>query len=58
MNMAIVMTKDSKLRVIFETGVRDEGKPIYKAKSYFNVAANVTPDPLQQVGLALAFLST
>jgi Protein of unknown function (DUF1659) len=56
--MAIVMTKDSRLRVIFETGLSDEGKPIYKAKSYSNVADGVTPEQLQQVGLALASLST
>ena len=36
----------------------DEGKPIYKTKSYSNVAEDVTPDQLQQVGEALASLST
>jgi hypothetical protein len=52
------MTKDSRLRVIFETGLSDEGKPIYKAKSYSNVAEGVTPDQLQKVGVALASLTT
>ena len=56
--MAIKMTKDSKLRVIFETGLTEEGKPIYKTKSYANVAEGVTPDQLQDVGVALASLST
>lgn len=56
--MAIKMTRDSKLRVIFQTGLSDEGKPIYKAKSYSNVAEDVTPDQLQQVGEALGSLST
>ena len=56
--MAIKMTRDSKLRVVFQTGDTDEGKPIYKTKSYANVAEDVTPDQLQQVGEALASLST
>ena len=56
--MAIKMTRDSKLRVVFQTGDTDEGKPIYKTKSYSNVAEDVTPDQLQQVGEALASLST
>ena len=56
--MAIKMTKDSKLRVIFETGLGEGGKPIYKTKSYSNVAEGVTPDQLSQVGEALASLST
>ena len=56
--MAIKMTKDSKLRVIFETGLTEEGKPIFKTRSYSNVAEDVTPEQLQQVGEALASLST
>ena len=56
--MAIKMTRDSKLRVVFQTGLNEEGKPIYKTKSYSNVAENVTPNQLQQVGEALASLST
>ena len=44
--MAIKMTKDSKLRVIFETGLTGEGKPIYKTKSYSNLAEDVTPEQL------------
>ena len=56
--MAIKMTRDSKLRVVFQTGLNEEGKPIYKTKSYANVAEEVTPDQLQQVGEALASLST
>ena len=56
--MAIKMTRDSKLRVVFQTGHTEEGKPIYKTKSYSNVAEDVTPDQLQQVGEALASLST
>ena len=56
--MAIKMTRDSNLRVIFETGLTEEGKPIYKTKSYSNLAEDVTPDQLSQVGEALASLST
>ena len=56
--MAIKMTRDSKLRVVFQTGLTEEGKPIYKTKSYANVVEDVTPDQLQQVGEALASLST
>ena len=54
--MAIKMTRDSKLRVVFQTGLNEEGKPIYKTKSYANVAEDVTPDQLQQVGEALGFV--
>jgi hypothetical protein len=55
--MAIKMTKDSKLRVTFETGLTEEGKLIYKTKSYSNLAEEVTPEQLSQVGEALASLS-
>ena len=54
--MAIKMTRDSRLRVVFQTGLTGEGKPIYKTKSYSNVAEDVTPDQLPQVGEALASL--
>ncbi|WP_428910020.1 DUF1659 domain-containing protein [Niallia sp. Krafla_26] len=55
--MALLMTKDSKLRVIFEIGTSEEGKPIFKTKSYANVVEGATPDQLYQAAQALASLS-
>ena len=55
--MALLMTKDSRLRLIFEVGTGEDGKPLFKAKSYSNVVEGATPEQLQQVGMALASLS-
>ena len=57
MKMATLMPIDSKLRLIFETGINGEGKPIFKTKSYSNIVEGATPDALQQAGQALASLS-
>ncbi len=55
--MAFLATRDIKLRLIFETGLSESGKPIYKAKSYGNIVEGVTADQLDQVGRALASLT-
>ena len=57
MKMATLMPIDSKLRLIFETGIGEGGKPIYKTKSYPNIVEGATPDGLTQVADALASLS-
>ncbi|WP_338472516.1 DUF1659 domain-containing protein [Niallia sp. XMNu-256] len=55
--MAILVAMDSKLRLVYETGIGEGGKPIYKAKSYGNIVEGVTANQLQQVAQALASLS-
>jgi len=55
--MAVILAKDLKLRISYETGVGEDGKPVLKTKSYANVSDSATPDQLQQVGQALASLS-
>lgn len=55
--MAQEMLMDSKLRLVFEAGVNEKGEPVFKAKTYNNIAKTATPEQLQQAALALANLS-
>ena len=54
--MAIKMTRDSKLRVVFQTGLTEEGKPIYKTKSYSNVAEECDTRSVATSGRSFGFL--
>ena len=55
--MAQAMLKDSRLTLVFETGMSEDGKPIHKTKSYANVQKDATPDQLSQAADALGSLS-
>lgn len=55
--MAQTLAKGFKLRLTYETGIGDGGKPIYKAKTYAGVVESATADQLYQVAQALASLS-
>lgn len=54
--MAQAKLADSKLRLVFEAGMDEKGKPIYKAKTFNNVKKEATPDQLFQVAQALSVL--
>ncbi|PWW32119.1 uncharacterized protein DUF1659 [Cytobacillus oceanisediminis] len=49
---------DTKLRLVFETGLDEQGKPIHKSKTYSSLKQSATPDQLYAVGQAVASLST
>ncbi|PLR75202.1 hypothetical protein CU633_22350 [Bacillus sp. V3-13] len=54
--MAQAMLMESRLRLVFETGVNEKGEPVFKTKTYSNVKKEATPDQLHQTALALAGL--
>ncbi|SEN88425.1 Protein of unknown function [Mesobacillus persicus] len=55
--MAQAMLKNSRLTLVFETGMNEKGEPIFKGKSYANVQKEATADQLHQAATALAGLS-
>ena len=54
--MAQAMLKDSRLTLVFETGLNEKGEPIFKGKSYGNVRKEATADQLHQAAVALGGL--
>ncbi|MDQ1000570.1 hypothetical protein QFZ28_000970 [Neobacillus niacini] len=55
--MAQAVVTASKLRLVFQVGMDDEGKPILKAKTFNNIQKSATPDQLFQAAQALIGLS-
>ncbi|MFJ5762391.1 DUF1659 domain-containing protein [Neobacillus sp. NPDC093182] len=55
--MAQAVVTASKLRLVFQVGMDDEGKPVLKAKTFNNIQKSVTPDQLLQAAQALIGLS-
>lgn len=55
--MAAANLYETKLRMTFETGMDEKGKPIYKAKTLNNIKKEATTDQLFQVAQALSVLS-
>lgn len=55
--MAEAMLMDSRLRLLFETGLNDKGEAIYKTKTYSNIRKGATADQLFQAAQALGGLS-
>ncbi|MGG0718552.1 DUF1659 domain-containing protein [Robertmurraya massiliosenegalensis] len=55
--MAEAMIIDSKLRLLFETGLNEKGEPVYKTKTYNNIDKEATADQLSQAAQALGGLS-
>jgi hypothetical protein len=56
--MAQAVVTASKLRLVFQVGMDDEGKPVLKAKTFNNIQKSATPDQLLQAAQALIGLST
>lgn len=56
--MAQAIIIDSKLRLVFETGLNGQGTPVYKSKTYNSVKQSATADQLFTVGQAIAGLSS
>ncbi|KGM46314.1 DUF1659 domain-containing protein [Neobacillus niacini] len=55
--MAQAVVTASKLRLVFQVGMDDDGKPILKAKTFNNIQKSATPDQLLQAAQALIGLS-
>lgn len=54
--MAQGLLENTKLRMIFETGLNEKGEPILKTKTFSNVKKEATVDQLFQAAQALAVL--
>ncbi|MFF2449651.1 DUF1659 domain-containing protein [Neobacillus sp. NPDC058068] len=54
--MAMELLLGTKLRMVFEAGIDDEGKPLYKAKTFSNVKKEATADQLFQAAQAISVL--
>ncbi|MBO0958798.1 DUF1659 domain-containing protein [Neobacillus sp. MM2021_6] len=54
--MAQALLEGTKLRLLFEAGIDDKGKPILKAKSFNNITKAATADQLSQAAQAIAVL--
>jgi hypothetical protein len=55
--MAMATLIESKLRLVFETGIDEQGHPVYKTKTFNNVKKEATTDQLFQAAQALSALS-
>ena len=56
--MAQAVITTSKLRVVFQVGMDDDGKPLLKAKTFSNIQKSATPDQLLQAAQAIIGLSS
>jgi hypothetical protein len=54
--MAQTVIQHSQLRLVFEVGVDEAGKPKYKRKNFNNIKMTATPEQLFAVSQALASL--
>jgi len=54
--MAQALLEGTKLRMVFETGVDEEGNPILRAKTFSNVKSGATTDQLFQAAQAICVM--
>ncbi len=54
--MAQSLLEGTKLRLVFEAGMDDDGEPILRAKTFSNVKKEATVDQLFQAALAITVL--
>ncbi|GMB08671.1 DUF1659 domain-containing protein [Thermolongibacillus altinsuensis] len=52
------MIQRSQLRLVFESGMTEDGKPLYKNKNYSNIKPTATESSLFSVAQALASLQS
>ncbi|MBY0148907.1 DUF1659 domain-containing protein [Neobacillus niacini] len=55
--MATAVIATSRLRLVFQTGMDDDGKPLLKAKTFSNIQKSATADQLFQAAQAIIGLS-
>ena len=56
--MAIEVLLESKLSLVFDMGLDETGKQIYKRKNYNNIKTSATSDRLLQAAEAIGSLQT
>lgn len=54
--MATTVLLDSQLRIVFDMGLDENGKQIYKTKNYNNIKTSATADEFLQVAQAIVSL--
>ena len=54
--MAQGLLESTKLRIVFDAGIDNEGNPILKTRSFNNVKKEATADQLFQAAQAIAVL--
>ncbi|MED3625232.1 DUF1659 domain-containing protein [Neobacillus thermocopriae] len=54
--MAQSLLIGTKLKMVFQTGINDDGKPMLRTKTFSNVRKEATADQLFQAANALAVL--
>ncbi|MCM3672075.1 DUF1659 domain-containing protein [Mesobacillus maritimus] len=54
--MAQQVIKNTRLTLMYETGLDEKGEPIFKGKSYSSIRMSATPDQLHQAAVALSGL--
>ncbi|GHH99438.1 DUF1659 domain-containing protein [Neobacillus kokaensis] len=55
--MAQALLTGTKLRLVFQVGMDEEGKPIMKSKTFSNVKKDSTTDQLFQAAIAISGLT-
>jgi hypothetical protein len=55
--MAQSLLEGTKLRMVYEVGMDDDGEPILRAKTFSNVRKEATVDQLFQAAQAITVLS-
>ncbi|WP_046174220.1 DUF1659 domain-containing protein [Domibacillus indicus] len=56
--MAQATLMKSSLRLVFDNGVDENGKQVFKTKSYSNVKPSATPDQFSAAAAAISTLSS
>jgi hypothetical protein len=54
--MAQIMLAETTLKLIFDGGMNEKGKPVYKTKTFNNVKKEAATDQLFQVAQAISVL--
>lgn len=55
--MAEAHLKTTKLKLVFDFGLNEENKPVYKSKTYHNITRYASADDLYQTAQAIESLS-
>ncbi|MGE6256576.1 DUF1659 domain-containing protein [Heyndrickxia sporothermodurans] len=55
--MAEVLLKNASLRLVFDNGLDDKGKPVFKTKTFNNIRLSATPKSLLQAANAIDSLT-
>ncbi|TFE02169.1 DUF1659 domain-containing protein [Jeotgalibacillus salarius] len=56
--MANISTDDIRIRLLFDAGLNEEGKPFTKRKTYSRIRLNATAEQMYNTSAALASLSS